>query len=327
MNYNEFKTQDTHGLFNSFISIDLAHDLELIPDELYPVIPKKCKCGSDFIISTNLKTMRCCDKNCVIKMAHALSLMLSDFGCKDIGFSTCYDLCKSSIALGRFKIPSHVEVMNFDPNDVDLTNSIGVKWYTLIDFLTSLKSTRMTFAEMISKLHIPGFGSDSLQVFDEIGSIVDLMELEKGEGIRGYLNRKGIKSEILIKTLIDNLMVIYTFEYSLNTPLIKSGIFSNKVCVTGSVTVDGYSLTRSQFIKYCNAIGVIDGVQIFTVIESSALMTCDRIIADSPSNTRKYRTGLSRRQQGESEVLVTAQEYVDFLNSTMNRIKNIKDEK
>lgn len=324
MNYNEFKTQDVNGLFNSFLSIDLAYELELIPKHLYLIMPKQCRCGSDFIISSNLKTMRCCDKNCVVKMAHALALMLSDFGCKDIGFSTCYDLCKLSISSGRFKIPSHVEVMNLDPKDDGVANFLGAKWYTLIDFVTRLKSTRMTFSEVISKLHIPGFGSDSLHIFDELDSIIDLINLEKGEGIRGYLNRKGVKSEILIKSLMDNVMAIYTFECSLLVPLIKSGVLSNKVCVTGSVSVDGYSLTRAQFIKYCNSLGELDGVQIFTIIESSALMSCDRIIADTPSNTRKYRTGLSRKQQGEADVLVTAQEYVDYLKNTMNKLKDFK---
>lgn len=313
MNYREFLDWDKDRLYTEFISVREAKLENLIPSKFSNVIKDTCECGSENIIQTNLKRMKCCDPLCRIKMGMAMSHMFSNFEIKDLGDETCKSFVDYCMSNNLFSIPSHVEILGISL-DGGFSAYFGNKAIILANAINSIVHRRLTFGSMVSKLAIPMFDSSAEKIFEGVEGVEDFISRVKdGNNFNNFMVNRGVKDLIKIDSLRKSLKAILYFENLLEVNLVKPGKFIKSVSITGSVKADGHRLTRSGFVTYCNLIGNVNGVQLFTVKENKALSTNEFIIADSPSSSEKYTVGRNRELLEKRKIVITAQEYIDLL--------------
>ena len=83
------------------------------------------------------------------------------------------------------------------------------------------------------------------------------------------------------------------------------------VAITGRVFVDGQGLSRSEFIWKCESLTDASGSPAFKICETKAASKLDYVIADTRSDSAKYRLG---QQLGN---LITAQDFYDMLKNSV----------
>lgn len=323
MDYKDIVTTRMKYAFEGFLPINELYKMGKIPESYRGIFKDRCECGSENIMKTNLKIMTCCNPSCRLKIAYSMEDMFKAYGCQDIGEETCKKITNYCIDKGLFKEPTHTEILGLTE---DLSFLIGSRYYSLLNAIAVIKSKSLTFGDLISRLQIPGFGKECAVLFEDVNSIQDFYNM-KDTGVINYLSSKGIQSPGKMVTFLYHMVTIYYAELNLQAPLLKKGYFNKEVCITRNVSVDNVSYTRKEFLDLCNSIGLVNGIQLFTVSESGAVKSVDHIIADSPTNTRKYRVGLERQSYGEKDVLITAQEYVNKLREEVQECKKILEER
>ena len=322
MDFEEVKARDRFGAYLEFNSVHSSFDMNIIPNEYKSILPERCECGSEFIISYNLKTIRCCDPHCPIKMGYAMAHMFSNYGCKNLGPETCKTIVKYLRSKDFFKVPSHLEIIGLNNENKGILDSVlGARWADLLQGIERIKRTKMSFGKMLSLASIPEFGSSSEKIFDDIRSVVDFLKINENQNLVEYLYDKGVKSPKKVTSLITNLGALTIFEYNLYFPLLAPGLRTKKVCITKSVSVDGNYMSRPKFLEFLNTkVGNVNGVQLFSFVETGGPETVDHIICDQPTNTRKYLAGKAREAAGEKNVILTAQQYVDLMREEVSAI-------
>lgn len=312
MKYEELIQSDLEGAYSDFLSVEKAKTEGIIPKKYENIFPNECECGSDFIISKNLKTIKCADPFCPIKVANRMANMFSNFGSKGLAVGNCMRIVNICKQLNLFQVPTHTEILRVY-NDSNLRSILGESaWLKLYSVCETIVNSSFTLDELIGKIAIPEFKSNSA-VFKDVYTLDELIGLFKSNKIRLYLSSKGVYSSMKINQLRTHLYTIIFAVISLKKPLItlvNRGFDSEKIiCITGSVSADGQRFrNREMFPAYLNReVCNVDGMQIFTVRNTKARESCDFIIADSPSNNESYIVGKRRGN------LMTAQEYTDYL--------------
>lgn len=306
MDFLELKQQDSLNVYSEFLSVNEAFDLGIIPSDYKGLVPERCECGSENIIKANRKILRCCDPKCPIKMSFALAEFLNNLGVQGIKQKTCKKIVDYCLNNNLFEVPTYTEIVKVARKE-DLSFLIGSNWYNLTQALDAATKRPVTFPEMVSYLAIPKYDSSTIKILSGFNSIVDLVNAMKAEGTLMFFFSRGVKDLEKIKYLADNLSTILQYELAMQVPLLKQGSQVRQIAVTGSVSVDGISVSRSEFASYCNQLGSVGGVQLFTVNICKAFNSVEYVIADHPSSSRTYLEGLQRG------IVITAQEYVDRL--------------
>lgn len=306
MDFIEVKRQDKLNVYAEFLSVSDAFDSGVIPKSYRGLVPERCECGSENIVKSNRKILRCCDPKCAIKMSFALAEMLNNLGIQGLKQKTCKKLVDYCLKNNLFEVPTYTEIVKVSRAE-DLSFLIGSSWYNLVNGLNVITKKPVTFPEMVSYLAIPKYDSSTIKLLSGFNSIVDLVKALKEEGELMFFFSRGVKDLEKIKYLIDNLTTILQFELAMQVPLLKQGNQVRQIAVTGSVSVDGISVSRNEFANYCNQIGSVGNVQLFNVNICKAFNSVEYVIADHPSSSRTYLEGLQRG------IVITAQEYVDRL--------------
>ena len=105
---------------------------------------------------------------------------------------------------------------------------------------------------------------------------------------------------------------IFVAEQVFGDNMRLEGLVKVKICITGSITIDGTRVTRNKFVELCNKVGCKDGRQIVEVQNTAAKESCQYVIADYESNTAKYLAGKERG------VLITSKEFIDKIKEVCN---------
>ena len=319
MNYEEFKASDRHEAFLEFVSVKEAKILGIIPESFKDVFPEYCECGSEMIISTNRKTIKCCDPRCYIKMGKILAECFARFGVKNIGDATAvaitkelkekvgYDLCVGGFLLPIVRDKWIPEVL------------YGARGEVYFQALTHILSRKYTLGTVIKNLSIPKLEKTAEKIFDYYPS-TQILENDIRE--RGTLR-------VLCDLGIQDVKVAYYLETYFEDIKSMESIFLHaikhvvgetiSIVITGSVVPDGVVMSRKEFVEYLNDLATDSkGVQVLDFKECSAVKTAPYIVADSPSSSRKYRAGLERN------VLITS---TDLANIARERVKEYEQEK
>lgn len=318
MTYSQFLDWDTYNIYSDYVSISEAKILGIIPRKLTNIIPETCKCGSENIITTNLKRMRCCDPNCVIKMGKAMSHMFTNFNIQGLGDETCIKIVKHCIRRNLFTLPSHVEVLGIEI-DQEMSSFLGAKSENLAIGRNVILNSSLTFGEMIKKMSLPMFNNSSEDIFKGINGIGHFLELiDTPTGLIGFMNSRGVKDIAKIDTLRRNLGAILHLESIMKKDLRMTSNVTRTISITGSVSVDGIRYTREGFVGLCNSEANINGIQLFNVKENTAITTNRYIIADNPCSHNKYLVGKRREAIEGVKIIITAQEFVDIIRKEVS---------
>lgn len=296
--------QEVTAAYDDFAVIDECD----IPEYYKEIFPKQCLCGGEMIMTREGRTqLQCCNPCCWVKMAHRLAYFISYHGFKGFGtqaclslFSACHDMLEYYSFLSAFSL-------------TDTQLAVGLNDYQIMLFhevRDSLKQSVFHFSDAIASLGIPNIGSRST-LFDVAKSPVvlaqyvlqgktnDLCDMAgiQAESTRFYLRTFDIDIVLLMRDVMPNIM---------DTP--KGEVF---VAITGRVSVRGLDYTRAEFIDLCESIRDENGTQLYKIVETKAQDKLQYVIADTPSNSDKYRLG---QRLGK---LITADAFYEILMSAV----------
>lgn len=308
MNYEEFVASDNYNAFKDFVSVKQAKEEDIIPEDYHEVFKDTCDCGSDMIISKNRKCIKCCDPRCYIKTGKMLSQLFANFGAKFISDGTTIPLVQE---IRRVKQEStHLAALQLNASWVPIT-LLGAKEDLYWDALDTVFGEKRSFADIVSKLAIPGLDTTARKIFEVYPTVSDLEASAEGDFLKA-LDCCGIydpKVAYYLETYLDDI--------KLAEKIFKSNILINlgeviDIVITGSVAPDGIAMSRNEFISYLNDLTTLrDGYQLIEFRNCSALQTCNYVIADAPSSSRKYKAGQERG------VLITSTEFVNSIKEYM----------
>lgn len=326
MNIKEFREIDVLGAYRNFKSIRELKNLEEIPPEYENVISDKCGCGSDIIASPSLGTMTCCDPKCFYKQASSLSSLLNFFGCTDVGDSRCFDIVYHCKVHGYMPNNSIIDILN---NFDNLRGRFGKYEENIKLTIDRIKRGNLTLKDLIESLSIPGLGTEKCSVFLEYSSVKELINKMCEEGILHFFSMRGIKDLILIHNFIRFSDDMELFEKFYGKPLLKTENKIIPVCITGPVLPEQlvkseiYKCSRDFFLDLCNNLCVVNGVRLFTIVNSSSPNSSHYVIADQPSNNRKYIEALSIQERyGDSRrFIVDSTLFINMILTEVNKWK------
>lgn len=306
MIYEEFVESDRYNAFNDFISVAQAKESGLIPESYTNIFPDKCVCGSDMIISKNRKCIKCCDPRCYIKIGKMLSQLFANFGAKNISDGTTIPLIQE---LKNVKgTETHLEALKLDGSWVPLT-LIGAKEDIYYDALDMVFKEKRTFADIVSKLAIPALDTTARKIFEFYENV---KELEEQSNLLDALSPCGIYDP-----KVAYYLETYMEDIKLAEEIFSKHILTNiggviDIVITGAVAPDGVTMSRNEFVSYLNELATLDdGCQLLEFRNCTALQTCNYVIADVPSSSRKYKAGQERG------VLISS---TDFVNSVKDLV-------
>lgn len=321
MTYEEFLELDSIGAYSEFKSVRLAKDMNYIHPDYDDVIPDKCICGSDMIINDNETILMCCDPRCYIKMGYALNNMFKRFDCKGLGPETCQTIVRHGVKNGIFVIPSFIEIL-YTYSKFEYV--LGHRYDDLLRAIYKIQHTPMKFHEMIQYIGVPGYDTVCKDYFGDIVNFDDLMTKLNKYSIVDYLKRFGVND--LKKSLHLNIYLkdIRAFEKLYVGQITKPALRNIDIVITGPVSPNGAKMNRTEFIRYCNNLSVIDGNPIFAFHESDALQSARYFIGDFPSTTRKYKAALSREALNPGlKLIYTSDEFIEMINEEVNKCRGI----
>lgn len=322
MTLNEINnTYPSYHFMREYITIREAKDRGLIPaiyqDPNNPeggVFPDHCTCGSENVISLNLKRAKCCNPRCPVKMGYALSEMFTRFGIKGVGDAICAKMVKGTYDKLQYK--SHVEILMLEPADYPISVRDTVAAYDFYRGTLQMKSRELTFPDLIANLGIEGLGSNSKKLFEGIQSFDQLAEEIKRVGnTKMYCIHHGVADENVMANLYIHLIDIAVAEFIFASCLRRTGMINIPITITGRIYLNGVHYTKEEFVRYCNNIARLEnGEQLFEIqFKNKALESVQFIVADTPSNSAKYRAGLRRNN------LITGQAFVDYIKEEVEK--------
>ncbi len=260
------------------MTVNSAKEVGLIPESFFSYIPDTCPCcGQPMYISQSRTVLKCKNASCVRKVAFQADALLKDLGIKGYGPVSLENYCNT------FHINSILDFIQKPPPPFNL--------------IELMQEKNPTFTQLVEMLHIPNFGTKAFKLFDGFNSYMEFIDaLAASEDSMQFL-RARVSGEETLAVVID-IMHDYTDSLKNITSLVTVRNKSDNIIliqITGHVlnvrAEDGSSLTKDEYITVLNNIGIKGGYE-FRM--SSALQSVKFIVADTPSNTRKYRIGQER---------------------------------
>lgn len=333
MRFYDFKSKyGKYCMYSGWMTVEDAKTVGKIPPEFHDLFENDCECGSENIIAPNLKRETCCDPNCRIKIGFRIAEMFSRMGVKGLGYATCAKIYKELLDYdknlknqgreGIFKFGVYTEILLLELKDFPICISSTAAGSDFISACYQIRSTVMTFPQLVSSLGIPTLGSNAEKLFAGINCYTELQNIIEKEGINLFCMNRGVHSMDVMFNLAINLKAIAVADFACQRALRFRGLQEFAVCITGRVVCDGKSMTKKEFITLCNQICTDDKkVQLFEFSNKSGAVTVPFVLYSFPSGTEKYNTGLRRGivrdEFGEHKALMTTTDFITFLKGAM----------
>lgn len=292
-----------------------------IPEAWHDSFNDKCQeCGSDILISENLRTMTCSNIRCLRKLANRAANMLSNLGVTGVGEATCYKLLKHNWDSNKLK--SHLDIFRYTTNELPV-EMLGASGYSALQSIRTAFDKQYTFPELLSLLAFPALKTTFLNLFDGCQDFAHYKRVIDNHGGEEYfLIENGIYDKTKIKALCE-------FEKDM---LYANIIFSNNlkqradkkilVYVTGFIFPEGKRMTKTAFRDYCNSLCEEDGKRYFEIEYSSAFERLNYVISDADPNLPGSNHHNKGRQLGK---LISSTDFLAWLREQVNIAKGVKE--
>lgn len=292
--------------YNTFVTIQ---DSDL-PEYYKQSFPHTCKCGGEVIMTSDIDgskytQLQCCNPYCWVKMAHRFAYFTKSLGFKGFGVSTSVQLYQDLAQ--TFKYPTFLSI--FLVTDTEINRICGDAYTQSFSAMREeLHNKGFQFKDAIASLGIQDIGKGST-LFDVVKSPAVLLECILKDKLDDICDMAGINAPktrfALSMAKIDIItLMVDVMPYILSTP--NHEVY---VAITGSVSVNGISYTRQEFIKLCEDIKDKRGEQAFKLVETKAVSKIEYVIADTPSASSKYELGKRLNK------LITATDFYNILRS------------
>lgn len=272
-------------MLDDFVTVKEAKSSGLIPEAFIPYFEDTCVyCNHPMVINHAATVMKCGNPGCARRVGFQASDLLHDIGFKDVGPATLTNFCKA------LKITSIIEFIKEYPQSA-----------ALIERLTNLNPS---YPKLVELMHIPFLGKKVYTLFEGCNCYEDFLQLlrEAPDPTALMISRAG--GPVLAYTIIE---ILTTYEQDLRgiTDIVKPASQAKNVvliAITGHLTFNG-GCTKDTFVSLLNALAAPAGVEFR---RSDALKSVKYIVADTPSNSRKYRIGMERGNLIDSSTLYLA---------------------
>ena len=254
-----------------------AKDLGVIPEAWHPFFRDTCVyCNEPLVINMARTIMKCKSPICPRRIANQADAMLKDLGYKGWGPETLTTYCTLN------KIHSIAAFIENPPLPLHLVED--------------LNSRGLSFAKIVELLHLPNIGTKAYKLFSSYNSWKQfLMDISKAKDCVAFMADKVGGSEVgaqMLDTLLDYSDDLYRVSELITTVEPVAGVID--IAITGhitEVTSGGRGLTKDEYIAELNKLAHQCNAEFR---QSGALQSVMYIVADSPSNSRKYKIGASR---------------------------------
>ena len=277
-----------------------------IPEYYREVFPHKCACGAEMIMTEPGHTqLQCCNPSCWVKMGHRLAYFTSSLGYKGFGEQSGLSLLRATYD----QLPFKSFLATFLLTDTQLSSGLSEYYVGLFNEIKAdIYERPFHFVNAISALGIPNIGSNSA-FFDVVKSPVILLDYLLHDKLNDLCDASGIQAPITRFQLAMSKVDIVTLMKDVMPNILATPKGEIFVAITGKVSVNNVQYTRQDFIALCEALQGSNGEQLYKLVETKAEAKIQYVIADTPSNSDKYRLGLRLNK------LITADEFYKELKA------------
>lgn len=283
-------------MLQDFLTVQEAKQKLRIPSKFHEYFPDTCCwCRSPMVINEANTIMKCGNPHCARKVGNQAAAILKDLGYKGYGPEKCTAYC-------AFNEITNITMFLQQPppslNPLDDLNNIAP-----------------TFPTLVKMLHIPNIGTKAQKIFKGYDSLVELIGKLGLEGLYSHVvNILGGKASAdqFINSLTDYLEDIIGI-----TEIVRVSKQAQRVVlieITGHITrVKGDNnepLTKDAFVMALNRLAQPLGIEFQ---RSSKFTQLEFMVADSPSNSRKYIVGTQRG------ILVTSDRLLSVVNTLLEQ--------
>lgn len=301
MLFKDLRALDKYKTFEEFCTVEDAEATGQIPSSFKGVFPKKCKCGSDMIISKNNKTLMCCNPRCQIKIAEMLAETFTRYECKFIKSNTCLSIIYE--AWDNLKFKSHVELLKEEEN-LYIPTLLGSKGVDFGVAVNKIRNSRNTLSTIVSRLGFPALNEIASKIFDGYNSLEEFEEDFNRQGIFTFLENRNIYDKQVYFYLDYFMEDIRLAVKWLGTSVSPNAIKTQQICLSGSLVVNGEVLHKKQYLELLNKIGTTsDGVWVFEFKDSKARASVPFIVAERTQNSTSVKTAISREIKNKYDLL------------------------
>lgn len=333
MEFSELQQRDSVGAFSNYVSIAEAKASGLLPEAYHSAFKDRCApyCNSERIITKSLSSYMCCNPRCPIKISLTLAYMFNKFQCKNVGPETCKTMVR--YALDNMPGKSHIYFLTHGTNYIPISMGSAAA-DNFKQAVNKVRSAKMSFAEMVSKLGIPKFDSIAIKVFKDIENTQHLIDEVKAiGGLKNFLWDRGVYDPMKIFYLSEFLTDIAFAEYHVFNQLSAVGKVDIPIVLTGHINLRGAKITKDQFVSLCNEVGEVKpGLRLFNVTKTTAIESVDFIIADGDTVHAKYIRAKEREmEEGKIDsstgaivprkILYSSEEFIQMLKDQVEYFK------
>lgn len=272
-------------MLDDFVSVSEAKQTGLIPEAFVPYFADSCSyCDKPMLINYAATVMKCGNPGCARRVGCQASDLLHDLGYKDVGPATLTSYCKG------MKIESIVDFIETYPTS-----------YNLIETIDNL---HLSYPKLIEMLHFPFLGKRVYNLFEGCNCFQDFInKLTASVDPEAFMITRA--GGPVLASQITEILAVYRKDLERITDIVKPVQQARKtilVAITGHLTFNG-GCTKDQFVQMLNELTTPMGVEFR---RSDALKSVSYIVADTPSNSRKYRIGQERGNLIDSMSLYAA---------------------
>lgn len=282
-----------------FTTIDDA----LMPQYYRDMLPHKCQCGADVIVSGDLTQPQCCNPCCWIKQAHRFAYFCQALGYKDVGSATALSLFSETKNL----FDADTFLAAFRIEDAMVIRACGSAFCDTRNYIRDdLQHRALMFPDAINALGIPNIGLRS-----KLFQVVKKPEVFVGALLQGKTDEMcqaaGISAPQTLFALKQSIVDVCYLVRHIAPHIIAEPANEVNVMITGSVSVNGKPYTREEFVNLCESIRDANGNRVYKIKQTKARSVVEYAIADAPSSSSKYKLGK------ELNILITANEFYSLL--------------
>lgn len=280
------------------VTIKRAKEIGLIP-EAYNYINENCiECGYPILTTTNLKKQFCSNDRCILKLSGRLVKMLNNFGIIGIGKSFAEKFLKYN------NIKTHIYI--FVATEDEFRNTgYNVKAAAAYEKIQEIKKSKYTFAELLSKMALPGLDETAIIAFRQFYNFNVFKEYIKELNLTAFqylLKVNGIGRKKAQH--ISELLVNYEKEISAMCSIFKlrmPGKDHLRIVMTGDIVY--YRMSKAAYLNYLNRI--FEGYVSFEWTPE-AVVSADYVVTSN-----KYITTPTKNDEGEE---VPPEDNYDYMN-------------
>ena len=265
------------------IKISDIRENELLPGYIVDIIPNKCECGAEIVLTNSLKQAYCSSDTCYVKIANRMYKMAQKLGLSSVTIDICKYICKNYEISSPYQLFLMEQVLENEDNKQDEPKGFR---QAINDI--SCRDKNMSLWEVVDLSCIPDIEMVAKKLFygyNSIGDAFDDIEYDKASFIAEKLGIKSSETSVLAVNIYNQLM---EHKDELMFGETQFNIIDNERD-TIYIAIDGYIegfKNKSEFIHYLNKL--LD-YKVNILITNTVSTQLDILVADKDIASNKVK--------------------------------------